>query len=237
MKALFNQIYFMQKAQSKMRLLALMFLVSFLFCLLSACSTSLNHTTNDLTTEDLSVQKHELWQQRQDRLVALKTINLNGSVSYYSPNQKEYVRFTLTFKDKQHYLFKLTSPISTTILSLAVSPTEAILKDQNGTEYRGDNPVQLVQKLIQLTLPLDSLFDWILGIDSVYQVQNVNDQGAIFQGAIFQNEMQSQSNHWHWQVLDWQSNSSLNLKLPKQMEVTAKDTRIQINISRWNFKL
>lgn len=218
------KFYLMNAYKAKIVIL-MSILVSLFF--LNGCSTSQNLAKKNLTES----QKKSLWQNRQNQLLAFKEISLNGSLYYYSEKQKEYGRFSLTFKDKKNYLFKITSPIGTTVLSLSVSPEEAILKDRKGNLHQGSNPTQLIQELTKFTLPFDSLEDWLLGISASYQVQNINDNGAVYKGEIISNP-----NNWHWQVDDWQFDSDLNLELPKQIDLSSEDTQIQIKIWRWILK-
>lgn len=218
--------------------LCALFILMIVLNLLIACSTS-----NSLNSQ-IPNNKKMLWQERQDKLRSLQQINLNGSLSYYDLERKEFVRFTLTFKDKSNYLFRLTSPIGTTLLSLTVSPEQVILKDSEGNKHQGNDPAQLIYQLTQLNLPFDALFDLILGIESNYQALNVNANGEVFQGEVlqgevfqskvFQNGNISSHNNWHWQVLSFQSNQTLDLQLPKQVELTNQNTKILIKITRWN---
>lgn len=205
------------------------------FCVfLNGCALSPNPLSPNQNAE--RIPKQSLFQQRQAALRALNKVNLNGSFTYHSPAQKEYARFNLTFKNPEEYVFKITSPIGTTILSLTVNPDLAILQTQNGDRYEGATASELIERLTPFHLPLADLYQWILGISDEALAQNINDQGALYQGEFYQNTAQTVSELWRWQVLEWQTvtHDDRTLTLPKQLELSHKDIHLALKIARWN---
>ncbi|AWK14390.1 lipoprotein insertase outer membrane protein LolB [Candidatus Fukatsuia symbiotica] len=195
--------------------------------ILTACTTLQPVST---TTDPNSSQ----WRQHEQQLQQVDQFQISGALAYFSDQQKVYTRFFWQQYSKERYRLVLTSPLGTTEFELRVEPTVTLLIDNQGKRYFSENPQEMMQKLTGMSLPLDNLRQWIVGLpgdshdftlDNQYRLKQIN----------YQQDDQT------WLVSYQNYNTGPTLQLPSRIELRQVksgegERRIKLKMDNWTLK-
>ncbi len=119
------------------------------------------------------------WSLHQAQLQQLTRYHAQGVFGYISPQQRVTLAFNWQNKADDYQL--ILTKMYKTILKLDATPDTVTLTDPDGHTYHGTDAAQLVQQLTGISLPLQQMRDWLIGLPTGadhYQL-NKNDQVAM----------------------------------------------------------
>ncbi|CNH97378.1 MULTISPECIES: lipoprotein insertase outer membrane protein LolB [Yersinia] len=190
--------------------------------LLAACSTT---PPTGPATSPTSPQ----WRQHEQQLQQLSQFQTRGAFAYLSEKQKVYARFFWQQTAPERYRLLLTNPLGSTELELVVQPGVTQLTDNQGKRYVSDDPQEMIQKLTGMSIPLESLRQWILGLPGDTTDFVLDDKYRLKQLTYKQDGVT-------W-VVDYQEyNTKVTPPLPSRMELSQGEQRIKLKMDNWTVK-
>ncbi|CNK39371.1 outer membrane lipoprotein LolB [Yersinia frederiksenii] len=190
--------------------------------LLAACSTT---PPSGPATSPTSPQ----WRQHEQQLQQLSQFQTRGAFAYISDKQKVYARFFWQQTTPERYRLLLTNPLGSTELELVVQPGVTQLTDNQGKRYVSDDPQEMIQKLTGMSIPLESLRQWILGLPGDTTDFILDDKYRLKQLTYRQDGVT-------W-VVDYQEyNTQVTPVLPSRMELSQGGQRIKLKMDNWTAK-
>ncbi|ADZ42323.1 TPA: lipoprotein insertase outer membrane protein LolB [Yersinia enterocolitica] len=190
--------------------------------LLAACSTT---PPSGPATSPTSPQ----WRQHEQQLQQLSQFQTRGAFAYLSEKQKVYARFFWQQTAPERYRLLLTNPLGSTELELVVQPGVTQLTDNQGKRYVSNDPQEMIQKLTGMSIPLESLRQWILGLPGDTTDFTLDDKYRLKQ-------LTYQQDGVTW-VVDYQEyNTQITPALPSRMELSQGGQRIKLKMDNWTVK-
>ncbi|MEY4474859.1 MAG: outer rane lipoprotein LolB [Pseudomonadota bacterium] len=190
--------------------------------LLAACSTT---PPIGPATSPTSPQ----WRQHEQQLQQLAQFQTRGAFAYISDKQKVYARFFWQQTSPARYRLLLTNPLGSTELELVVQPGMAQLTDSNGKRHISDDPQKMIQTLTGMSIPMESLRQWILGLPGDTTDFTLDNKYRLKQLTYKQNGVT-------W-VVDYQEyNTRVTPSLPGRLELNQGGQRIKLKMDNWTVK-
>ncbi|MBW7983357.1 lipoprotein insertase outer membrane protein LolB [Enterobacillus tribolii] len=190
--------------------------------LLAACTTNAPRTSTGSATSPQ-------WQSHEAQVKKIEQYQTRGAFAYISDRQKVYARFFWQQSTPERYRLLLTNPLGSTVMELNAQPGVVQLTDNNGKRYVSDNAETMIQKLTDMTIPLDSLRQWILGLpgdatditlDAQHRLKSLNyTRGGVT-----------------WKVEYLNYNTDVQPALPSQLELTQGEQRIKLKMDNWTLQ-
>lgn len=190
--------------------------------LLAACTTNAPRTSTGSVTSPQ-------WQSHEAQVKKIEQYQTRGAFAYISDRQKVYARFFWQQSTPERYRLLLTNPLGSTVMELNAQPGVVQLTDNNGKRYVSDNAETMIQKLTDMTIPLDSLRQWILGLpgdatditlDAQHRLKSLNyTRGGVT-----------------WKVEYLNYNTDVQPALPSQLELTQGEQRIKLKMDNWTLQ-
>ncbi|OCG26131.1 outer membrane lipoprotein LolB [Gilliamella sp. HK2] len=192
-----------------------------LLLLISACQATKSQNTASLEQQ---------WQAHQQNLKQINAFQVKGSIAHISDKSRNYGRFLITQQSTDNYEVKLTTPVGTNILTLSVEPDNAQLVDQNGGSYQDVNIENLMKKISNVNIPLNSLHNWLKGFSDNVNTDKIDNAGRLTSTVFMQN-----NNKWALKIPSYATYTYKNKKidLPAAIELTHDDEVIRLKISNW----
>ncbi|MGB2078758.1 MAG: lipoprotein insertase outer membrane protein LolB [Vibrio sp.] len=172
------------------------------------------------------------WQQHQTQLQNLTQYQASGKIAYRDLHKRQGLNFSLN-QSPQLTRFKLFTFIGQTVLTVEITPQGTLIVDQNGEEYRSSNASELVEQLAGISIPVAELSDWIKGLPTGADSQQLNAGQRIAQ-------FTKQIDHQDWK-LTYQSyqqvleSSIPALGMPKNLVLRQGQTELKIAITHWSY--
>lgn len=200
-----------------------MTLLSMMILLLTAC------TVEKKSFED----KQILWKQNQARLKKIKAFNASGSLSYFDYRTRNYGRILLLQEAPNHYTIKLTTPFGGSLFSINVTQKQATYIDSKGNTITDVSAQNLVERITGMTLPLDTVQEWLLGISRKVDDWQLNNDGQLVSA-----QLNSGNSRWMMSVKSFTKANNNKIILPKQIELknTDQDIRIVLGLTNWTIQ-
>ncbi|EOV0796691.1 lipoprotein insertase outer membrane protein LolB, partial [Yersinia enterocolitica] len=121
------------------------------------------------------------------------------------------------------------NPLGSTELELVVQPGVTQLTDNQGKRYVSNDPQEMIQKLTGMSIPLESLRQWILGLPGDTTDFTLDDKYRLKQ-------LTYQQDGVTW-VVDYQEyNTQVTPALPSRMELSQGGQRIKLKMDNWTVK-
>ncbi|OCG00827.1 lipoprotein insertase outer membrane protein LolB [Gilliamella sp. wkB112] len=189
--------------------------------LLIACQT--NKVKNNT-----SIQQQ--WHVHQQDLKQVTAFQVNGSIAYFGDNSRNYGRFLIMQQAVNNYEIKITTPVGTNILTLKANNNYAELIDKNGKSYTDKNVEDLMRKISNINIPLDSLHNWLKGFSDDMNTDKLDNSGRLVATEFMQN-----NNRWNLKINNYMTRSykNKNIDLPALIELTHGDQRVRLKIDNW----
>ncbi|CNC05506.1 outer membrane lipoprotein LolB [Yersinia pseudotuberculosis] len=169
------------------------------------------------------------WRQHEQQLQQLGQFETRGAFAYLSDKQKVYARFFWQQTSPERYRLLLTNPLGSTELELVVQPGVTQLTDNQGKRYVSDDPQEMIQKLTGMSIPLESLRQWILGLPGDTPDFTLDDKYRL-------KKLTYQQNGVTW-VVDYQEyNTQVTPPLPSRLELNQDGQRIKLKMDSWTVK-
>ena len=164
------------------------------------------------------------WPLHQAQLKQLTNYHAQGVFGYISPQQRVTLSFNWQNQPDDYQL--ILTKMYKTILKLDARPNAVTLTDPDGKTYHGTNAAQLVQQLTGISLPLQQMQDWLIGLPTGadHYLLNKNDQVAFLTKKIA-------GRTWvmHYSTYD---NTQVP-SLPTLMTLKQGNLTIKIKVSQW----
>lgn len=169
------------------------------------------------------------WQTHQQTLEHINAFRVNGSIAQISEKFRNYGRFLISQQSVDHFEIKLTTPVGTNILTLKSEPGFAELFDKNGNSYNDINIENLMKKVSNVNIPLNSLHNWLKGYSN-----SINDKLDNF-GRLVSTEFMQNQNKWKLKILNYSTYIYKNQKiyLPATIELNHDGELIRLKINNW----
>lgn len=201
---------------SLLRLLPLASLV------LTACTLT---TPSGPATSPTSPQ----WRAHEQAVQQLEQYQTRGSFAYLSDYKKVYARFFWQQYSPERYRLLLTNPLGSTELELNVQKSVVQLTDNQGKRYVSDNPEEMISKLTGMTIPLNNLRQWMLGLPGEASDFNLDSQYRL-------SKLTYQQGDLTWVVTYQAYNTDQTPPLPSRLELQQGDQRIKLKMDNWTLK-
>lgn len=213
------------KGQQKViptRNLNLLRLLPLFSLLLTACTLT---KPSGPATSPTSVQ----WREHQQAVQQLEQYQTRGAFAYLSDQQKIYARFFWQQYTPERYRLLLTNLLGSTELELNVQKSVVRLTDNQGKSYVGNDPDEMLHKLTGMTIPLQNLRQWILGLPGDASDFTLDDQYRLSKLTYQQGELT-----WTVNYQDYHTDGTP--QLPSRLELQQGDQRIKLKMDNWMLK-
>ncbi|MWP61839.1 lipoprotein insertase outer membrane protein LolB [Gilliamella sp. Pas-s25] len=192
--------------------------------LITACQTTKSQNNTSVAQQ---------WQVHQQNLKQINAFQVKGSIAYISDKSRSYGRFLITQQSTDNYQVKLTSPVGTNILTLNAEPNYAQLIDKHGGSYQDVNVENLMKKISNVNIPLNSLHNWLKGFSDNINTDKLDNSGRLISTIFVQN-----NNKWTLKIPSYAAYTYKNQKidLPATIELTHDDELVRLKISDWILK-
>lgn len=187
---------------------------------LTACSTF--SPTTGPSTSPTSPQ----WRAHEQQVKKLDHYQTRGSFAYITDKQKVYAHFFWQQFSPQSYRLLLTNPLGSTEMELKVQDGNAELTNNQGKHYTSNDPDDMIQKLTGMSIPLENMREWMLGLpgdsgdfslDSQYRLREVNYKQKGLSGSVT------------YQSYD----TTVQPPLPNLLQMTQGQQRIKLKMDSW----
>ncbi|HHB1424684.1 TPA: lipoprotein insertase outer membrane protein LolB [Serratia odorifera] len=204
------------------RKVSLLRLIPLASLVLAACTTT---RPTDPATSPTSPQ----WRAHEQAVQQLSQYQTRGAFAYISDRKKVYARFFWQQYSPERYRLLLTNPLGSTELELNVQQNVVQLTDNQGKRYVSDNAEEMIRKLTGMSIPLDNLRQWMLGLPGEASDFTLDDQYRL-------SKLSYQQGGQSWNV-DYQDyNSDLKPQLPSRLELQQGEQRIKLKMDNWTLK-
>ncbi|CUX96605.1 lipoprotein insertase outer membrane protein LolB [Candidatus Doolittlea endobia] len=187
--------------------------------LLTTCSI---HTPFSLAKNQSSPK----WRAHQQSLSILSYYQTCGAFAYFSRQKKIYARFNWTQINADHYQLILTNPLGSTEISLNVQSGVAELVNNQGKRYVSNSPEVIIQKLTGMSIPLDNLRQWMLGLPGNATNFTIDSCGYL-------HTLNYSHNEQRWIVIYQGYHDNTFPALPSNLELRQGDNRIKLKMDSW----
>jgi outer membrane lipoprotein LolB len=204
------------------RKVSLLRLIPLASLVLAACTTT---RPTGPATSPTSPQ----WRAHEQAVQQLSQYQTRGAFAYISDRKKVYARFFWQQYSPERYRLLLTNPLGSTELELNVQQNVVQLTDNQGKRYVSDNAEEMIRKLTGMSIPLDNLRQWMLGLPGEASDFTLDDQYRL-------SKLSYQQGGQSWNV-DYQDyNSDLKPQLPSRLELQQGGQRIKLKMDNWTLK-
>ncbi|MWN89846.1 outer membrane lipoprotein LolB [Gilliamella sp. Pra-s65] len=182
------------------------------------------------TKSQNSTSVEQQWQAHQQNLQQINAFQVNGSIAHMSDKSRNYGRFLIIQQSTDNYEVKLTTPVGTNILTLKAEPNYAQLIDKNGGSYQDVNVENLMRKISNVNIPLNSLHNWLKGFSDNINADKLDNSGRLISTTFMQG-----NNKWTLKIPSYKTYTYKNKKidLPAIIELTHDDEIVRLKISDW----
>lgn len=169
----------------------------------------------------------QVWQQRRDELSRLAYWHLTGRVAVRNGN--EAWNINLDWQQKgDDYQIQLNGPFGAGKVKLIGNAMGVELHDSDNQTFYADKPGDLLQEKTGVSMPIEGLRYWILGLSTPQQTQQpkLDPQGRI---AFLEDE--------HWQVKFRRYIDVSGLQLPNKIFISRPERNIKVRLVVDDWKL
>ncbi|BAE75153.1 Outer-membrane lipoprotein LolB precursor [Sodalis glossinidius str. 'morsitans'] len=188
--------------------------------LLAACSV---HTPSGPAKSQTSPE----WRAHQQSLSALGRYQTRGAFAYLSSQQKVYALFNWQQTSADRYRLILTNPLGSTEMDLNVQPGVAQLVNNQGKRYVSDDPEVMIQKLAGMSIPLNDLRQWMLGLPGDATDFTLDSRGYL-------HTLNYSHNGQLWTVTYQGYHDDTVPALPSNLKLRQGDNRIKLKMDSWS---
>ena len=167
------------------------------------------------------------WRNHQQSLTALSRYQARGAFAYLSSQQKVYARFNWQQTSADRYRLILTNPLGSTEMDLNVQPGVAQLVNNQGKRYVSDDPEVMIQKLAGMSIPLNELRQWMLGLPGDATDFTLDARGYL-------HSLNYSHNGQRWTVTYQGYHDDILPALPSNLELRQGDNRIKLKMDSWS---
>lgn len=166
------------------------------------------------------------WREHEMQIKQLEHYQTRGSFAYISDRQKVYARFFWQQYSPDSYRLLLTNPLGSTEMELKVQSGIAQLTNNQGKKYTSNKPDEMIQKLTGMSIPLENLRLWMLGLPGDESDFTLDSQYRLSQVNYTQNGQKGK-------VVYQSYSDDTKPSLPDRMELTQGEQRIKLKMDSW----
>lgn len=167
-----------------------------------------------------------LWQSHKQQVKALTQYQTRGAFAYLTDSQKLYARFFWQQQNPEQYRLVLTNPLGNTVMELNVQPGMVQLVDDKGQRYVSDNAEKMIFELTGMTIPLENMRQWMLGLPADAKNLAFTPEGQLKKITLDQNGQR-------WTVEYRNYDTEAQPALPSLIEISHGDERIKLKMDNW----
>lgn len=165
------------------------------------------------------------WLDHQQKVQNLSQYQTRGTFAYISDRKRLVASFFWQQTAPQRYRLLLTNMLGGTELDLKSQPGSVQITDNQGRHYVGADAELMVRQLTGMSIPLDNLRQWMLGLPGDAQ-DFALDQNYLLRSLSYQQGDQ------RWNVAYQQYTTGI-LPLPQSLELTQGEQRIKLKMDNW----
>ncbi|MFG1172755.1 lipoprotein insertase outer membrane protein LolB [Erwiniaceae bacterium CAU 1747] len=169
------------------------------------------------------------WRDHQQAVEKITQYQTRGAFAFLSDQQKVYARFNWQQTAPDRYRLLLTNPLGSTELQLDQQGQVAQIVDNKGKRYVSRDAAQMISQLTGMTIPLDNLRQWILGLPGDATDYSLDDQYRL-------RELNYSQDGRTWHVTYQGYDSQQNPTLPSNLELQEGSQRIKLKMDSWTVK-
>lgn len=166
------------------------------------------------------------WRQHQQDVLRLSQYQTRGAFAYFSDSKKLYARFFWQESSAQRYRLLLTNPLGSTELEIRSQPENIQITDGQGKRYVGKDAESMLQQLSGMTIPLNNLRQWILGLPGDATDFTLDEHALL-------TKLRYQQGNQRWEVTYQGYDMTSNPPLPGSLELTQGEQRIKLKMDSW----
>ncbi len=202
---------------------------------LAGCTSLTTPLIQSSAEKARQVQAPEQWLARQAVVADINRFTLKGRVALIN----DATRFSANFLWQQrgnNTSLRLTSFLGSTLVKLDVTPQGAVLIDDQGRRFSGSDPTTLLERLTDVTLPIEQMVKWIKGQvtpENSYELTKDNRLAVLYQ-------YHSPLRNPGWQVTYNAYDPKTNNLLPSRISMintlanpNIGEQRVNLVISEW----
>ncbi|MBD8161869.1 lipoprotein insertase outer membrane protein LolB [Erwinia persicina] len=169
------------------------------------------------------------WREHQQAVEKITQYQTRGAFAYLSDRQKVYARFNWQQTAPDRYRLLLTNPLGSTELQLDQQGQVAQIVDNKGKRYVSNDAAKMISQLTGMSIPLDNLRQWILGLPGDAKDYTLDDQYRL-------REVNYSQDGKQWKVTYQGYDSQQTPQLPSNLELREGDQRIKLKMDSWTVK-
>ena len=177
--------------------------------LLAACQSPIEQ-------KEISYIPDSYWTLMQDKLKAVKNLNLKGRIGIQNPQGRMSANYIYNLKNES-YSLELISSLGSQIGKLTADKDKAMLI-VNGKVYTSHDGEALIKEIYGLSLPVNNLKDIMLGIP---QSMALKDASGKYQSAVIAGFL-----------VEYQKFADFNdYALPTDYQISNEDTLLKVRLN------
>ncbi|AUX72555.1 lipoprotein insertase outer membrane protein LolB [Erwinia pyrifoliae] len=169
------------------------------------------------------------WHQHQQAVEKITQYQTRGAFAWLSDRQKVYARFNWQQTAPDRYRLLLTNPLGSTELQLDQQGQVAQIVDNKGKRYVSNDAAQMISQLTGMTIPLNNLRQWMMGLPGDATDFQLDDQYRL-------REVNFSEEGKRWHVTYQAYHNEQNPQLPASIELQQGDQRIKLKMDSWTLK-
>ncbi len=169
------------------------------------------------------------WREHQQAVEKISQYQTRGAFAYLSDRQKVYARFNWQQTAPDRYRLLLTNPLGSTELQLDQQGQVAQIVDNKGKRYVSNDAAKMISQLTGMSIPLDNLRQWILGLPGDAKDFTLDDQYRL-------REVNYSQDGKQWKVTYQGYDRQQTPPLPSNLELREGDQRIKLKMDSWTVK-
>lgn len=167
-----------------------------------------------------------LWKSHEQQVKTLTQYQTRGAFAYLTDSQKLYARFFWQQQNPEQYRLVLTNPLGNTVMELNVQPGMVQLVDDKGQRYVSDNAEKMIFELTGMTIPLENMRQWMLGLPADAKNLTFTPEGQLKKITLDQSGQL-------WTVEYRSYDTEAQPALPSLIEISHGDERIKLKMDNW----
>ncbi|HDU8584159.1 lipoprotein localization protein LolB [Morganella morganii] len=188
--------------------------------ILAACTLPDNTEKGDVSATSAG------WKAQTEQINQLQRYQTRGSFAYIGTTQKTYARFFWQQYSPDNYKLLLTNPVGSTELELIVKDGQTQLTDNKGQKYYSDDPDSMIYQLTGMTIPMENLRQWIVGLPGDAQSYAISNQYHL-KALSWAQGMEK------WNVTYQSYDEKVSPQLPNRLDIEQGDNRIKLKMDSW----
>jgi len=186
--------------------------------LVSACTTV-------LPPKPITPEMQALWQTHQTQLNALHQWQINGRIAITTPDENWVANVYWQQQDNQ-YRLQFHIPPGQGVMVLNGNAGAVTLRTSDNQTFVAQDPDELIEKVLKLTIPVKGLHYWIRGIPK--PIELLTDYQLDETGYLYT----LQQDGWAIEYKRYQDID--NLHLPDKITLQNNKFKVKIAISEWH---